>query len=217
MTDLPEEHPSYRCVEITRVSGGSSKLFGSKAPHNHRIQLRIRKATRRDNLEGRPHHPKTGEVVEIEMSHHQFGRLLTCMNRGGGIPCTITRLNGEIVEDPPATDREEKYKIRAEDKVEEILEDMDEFEEVFQEALDPTEGGYVGKSTRQKLLKKLRLLRQEVNANLPHLLCSLQEQIEETIQEAQADIDAYMNRSRNAIHGFAKKLGLEDEANRLLD
>lgn len=90
--ELPEEHPAYGCIEVIRVSGGDSKLFGSKAPHNHRVSLRIREAERSDS-DSRAHFPRD-RIVEVEMSYHQFGRLMSAMDRGGGIPCTIRRKEG---------------------------------------------------------------------------------------------------------------------------
>lgn len=101
--------------------------------------------------------------------------------------------------------------------MEEIQDGMEDFERRFREMLDTEEGGYVSKSDKKALLKDLQQLREDVESNLPYLLRSLQEQVEETVREAQADIDEYMDRAKEQVKGVAKKFGVEKQANKFLD
>lgn len=200
---LPKEHPSYVCVEVARVSGGDFKLFGSDVPHNHKISLRIKPAERSD-VPGQTHTSGMASIVELEMSYQQFGRLMSSTNLGAGVPATLRRMDGELVEKPPSADRGEKYKIKAEKKVDEVTDRLDALENEIRDVLDPEEGGYVNKGDRKQLLKKVEKIRTEIESNLPYLLQSLQEQIEKTVAEARSDIDAYTGRAKDFLKQFAE-------------
>lgn len=82
-------HPAYGCVSLSRITcSPPQQLFGSHAKHSHFISLKIKRAERQSNgdfdfIFGR------NELIEIYLSGTQLGDLLTSMNVGERIPCTI--------------------------------------------------------------------------------------------------------------------------------
>jgi len=91
-------HPSYGIVSFSRVSTASKRLFGSDINHRSFIRLRIGRAGSSQDKElhldrvyseGLP-------IVEVDLSSSQFAELLTTMNIGEGVPCTISFEEGKM-------------------------------------------------------------------------------------------------------------------------
>lgn len=81
-------HPAYGVVQVSRTSGGSRALFMSEIGHDHRICLRVHKAKHRRHLNNYWTH--AGEkLIEVEMSELQFAQMISSMNLGSGVPCTL--------------------------------------------------------------------------------------------------------------------------------
>ena len=103
-----ETHPSYGCISVTRTSGGA-KLFGSDLPyHQHFITLLIQRASGifRDFDERMtvwPQNDMDGQIVEVVLSAAQFADMITQMNIGFGIPCTLRSVRGRSMPNVPET------------------------------------------------------------------------------------------------------------------
>jgi len=95
-------HPSYGLAQFSRRQG-SPKLFGTALEHHYNyVTLSIRRATLiRGDHGDRYHGSLRGDLIEIDLSAAQFAELLTTMNVGMGVPCTINSLNNASVEAPP--------------------------------------------------------------------------------------------------------------------
>ena len=105
-----KQHPSYGMIRLSRssIGGGGTALFGSSIMHNDVIRLSISKGImEREGSEDRffARESMKDQIVEVEMSYTQFAEAITSLNIGGGVPVTITRLNGDYVERCPYSDR----------------------------------------------------------------------------------------------------------------
>jgi hypothetical protein len=102
------KHPSYGMIAFNRSMGGRpTRLFGSPLEeHYGTVRVVIGTGTRihESNMD-RYHGSLRGEHIEVEMSAAQFAEVLTSMNQGSGIPCTIRYINGKPIEDPPPTQK----------------------------------------------------------------------------------------------------------------
>ncbi|MCK4824456.1 hypothetical protein KA005_52380, partial [bacterium] len=90
-----EKHPAYGLVSFSRVthSGGANRLFGSSLDDHHTsITLEIKRASVRHDLSQDWFFPEQ-TMIKVELSQLQFAELLTTMNAGSGIPCTIRWVN----------------------------------------------------------------------------------------------------------------------------
>ena len=113
--DGPEEkHPSYGTVGLSRItSSGGNKLFGSHLEHHHdTMLLRIHSAALMHDLGCDWVHADMNPLIEVELSPAQFASMLTTTNVGNGVPCTIRRLDGALVEDVPHTHKTEQARAR---------------------------------------------------------------------------------------------------------
>ena len=96
-----EKHESYGMVGINRTSSSGSYLFGSIQRHHSFITLTVKRASRRRTLASDWYSAESLPLIEIEMTHTQFGTLITSPGIGDGVPCTIRGFDGEMVEECP--------------------------------------------------------------------------------------------------------------------
>jgi hypothetical protein len=74
--------------------GGGVRMFGSPIESPTTIRLTIRRAVVKRDLAQDWYHGRD-ELIEVRMSPAQFAELITNMNVGDGIPCTLVRVGGE--------------------------------------------------------------------------------------------------------------------------
>jgi hypothetical protein len=208
-----EEHPSWGMVEFSRVEhGGTCRLFGSNLTnHGTTIMLRVWQAHRKHDLGQDWIHGGSRELIEVEMSAAQFAGLLTTMNIGNGVPCTIRHVQGEQRPEVPP-DPGEMGRIRAAFRREIEGDDsersghgglttrlrdlMDEAKKVL------SKDGTVKVSERKALLDRLEMLEQEIRANMPFMLKQFERATEKVATAAKAEVDAFITHA-------ATRLGME--------
>lgn len=119
-----ETDKSWGMVGFYRASGSEKELFGSDVTNVNTIRLCLKEGQYNRCL-GHTHYMGGNLIAEIELSSNQFSDLLTNMNVGDGVPCTIKWLRdiGEVPykSQKPKIDiiKEEKNKI-----VEEAIESL---------------------------------------------------------------------------------------------
>ena len=89
-----ETDKSWGMVGVYRNYGGNRELFGSDVTNCNTIRLCLKEGQCHRQL-GYTHYIGGGLIAEIELSSNQFADLLTNMNVGDGVPCTIKWLKNE--------------------------------------------------------------------------------------------------------------------------
>jgi len=89
-------------VQISRGSSSGQRLFGSSVMHQHVFTLRVLRGMRvatdhgeRFSSDGRV------PIVEVALTPAQFVEMITTMNSGEGIPCTIEHVEGVRMDRTP--------------------------------------------------------------------------------------------------------------------
>lgn len=210
--DKPTTHPSFGTIYVGRVSG-HTHLFQSDFTHHHYISLKISTAVEYPSygVDNRVHDKE--EIVEINMSESQWARLISSMNMGGGVPCTL-----DVVRTPPSIKEYEGKRIpRLEpkdvrqthkDKVKaDIQARMAELEAVVQQLRD-----WRAASKRPTLAELDELISCIQSLHLANNFAFMQQLLEEkmevTIDEARTEIEAQMN-------SVIQQLGMEALKERL--
>ncbi len=178
-------HPSYAALRINRVSG-SKKLFASEVQAGSYIKLEILQNEEHWHLHQKwyyPHKP----IIEIEMTHAQFAEAITSLNMHNGVPCTLTRLQGQKIEDCEDNDTN-KDLIKADiNKLSEgLVESMKALKTAFAELK-------LTKKEREPLAHQIDHLITELNANLPFITEQHQEQAEKLTSDAKIEVEAFIN------------------------
>lgn len=110
-----ESHPAFGLAHFSRVSfGGGSKrerrLFGSSIDSLGAIKLTISQARVKHSL-GSDHYYDDKEIIEVEMTESQFASLISTLNQGSGVPCTIRHIQMKRMPELPES-KVEAIKIR---------------------------------------------------------------------------------------------------------
>ena len=113
-------HESFGQISFTRTVGGNTNFYGSELPQDHYISLEIHHSEIERELTQDRYYNK-GQILRLRMSSGQFSELITSMNSGTGIPCTIERLQGKKIESIPVLESRKDFVHRKfEDRMKEF-------------------------------------------------------------------------------------------------
>ena len=205
-----ERHPAFGLVGFSRTQGNPGKLFGSHL-NNHAgsIRMRVQRAERRHELSrdwiwG----SDSRGMIEVEMSFVQFSEMITSMNMGEGVPCTLRRFDGEQIPEIPDDLQTEQEKVAAgfEKRTDELA-DLLKAKLVEVEKILAKKS--LGKQDREDIKWAFGKVIQDVEKNLPFVQQSFVESTEKIANAAKAEVEGFLT---NAIHAA----GLEGLKNKLL-
>lgn len=111
--EYQDDHPAFAVIQISRVSsGGKIAMFGSRTKtHPTFVRLRITRASRQYGLARDWIFGENSSVVEVDMTSLQFSDMLTNMNVGSGVPCTLRQIEGKNIPWIPEDDDNELGRI----------------------------------------------------------------------------------------------------------
>jgi hypothetical protein len=138
-------------------------------------------------------------LIKIRMSSGQFAELITSLNMGSEVCCTIERLNGKSVEALPEQESRKEFVHRKfEDRMKEfansIRENQNKAKAIVQKKT-------LSKIDIHELTMHLNWLTQEVESNIPFFAKCFQETMDEVVYEAKTEVE-------NAIQHKINVLGL---------
>jgi len=185
------EHESFVMLGITRSSCGfSQNLFGSSIQHSHTIKLKIAPAKIDRMLNRDWFHANTKSYIEVEMSYSQFAEAITSMNVGDGVPVTLRRLDGRMIEDCPQFDKRQEFEKEFEKEMQKIGKSLrvltEQAEALLSEKKPPT------KADKETILKGIKMVRQEIESNVPFIQSSFNEQMDKTVLEAKGEFEGFV-------------------------
>lgn len=185
-----ERHESYGMASISRTSSSGTFLFGSIARHNSYITLRISQGYVRRHLANDWYSADSLPIIEINMSHTQFGELITSHGIGGGVPCTIHGLNGKVVKSCPEP---EPVTTKFEDDLKattvELVKDLRGQIQKIEETLLPGNKG-MGKTELREVLDGIKRSFMTITDSLPFIEKSFHEELQDQTNKALGEIEA---------------------------
>lgn len=190
--DKEERHESYGLVGLSRVTSSHGvSLFGSDLKHRELVVLKVQRASVERHLhQDWIHSTADPSIVEVVLSEAQFAGLITTWNRGDGVPCTLDRVGGKKMADPPDRAKIETVKQEIRDHGSGITSRLREAKARLERVLDskntPT------KTELRAINEELRMAIQEVVSDTPFLLEQAHEEIEKARTDAIAEIEAHM-------------------------
>lgn len=185
-------------VRLSRISigGGGMDLFGSKIPVNTAISLEISEAEEGKSFGSASIHGKFRPLIEVTLTPNQFSEMLTTMNVGAGVPCTLRHVEGKEVEPFEKTTNARKI---SEAFLKEILGELDE--KIV--AIQKTAGSLkIPKKAKEDLEHQIDVLRHHFSSNIPFVDKVFKEEMDKVVVEAKADVDALVTHT-------VTQLGLE--------
>jgi len=200
-------HESYGQIRFSRVSG-RSRFYGSELEQDHFITLEITKSEIDRGL-SQEHHFAGDVITQLRMTAGQFSELITSMNMGSGVPCTLERYNGKITQPLPEIENRKEFVHRKfDERMKEFAKEMVDRQERARELIAKKS---LNKADKEELNWLLTRLTQEVSSNIPFFGKCFQENVDEIVHEAKLEIE-------NAIQHKVSTLGLKalHEENKLI-
>jgi hypothetical protein len=201
-------HPSYGQIKFVRTTGRNTNFYGSELPQDHYISMEVH-ASEVDRSLTTDRYYENEEIIRIRLSSSQFAEMITSMNRGSGIPCTIERIKGEII---PEIETSESRKEFVHRKFEDRMKDFaNKIRENQNKAKTLVKKKTLSKQDIHDLTLQLDWLTTEVENNIPFFAKCFQETMDEVVLEAKTEVE-------NAIQHKITTLGLNvlHEENKLL-
>jgi len=186
-------------VRVSRCTGGGKRrMFGSSIrDHMSFITLEVKEGKRQHMLSQDWYSAAGGRLLlELHLSNAQFAELITTMNMGDGVPCTIRYLDGRKMEDPPDEETEvEKVQTGFKQDARKLAQKLDGFREEVRKLFEKKT---IGKQDREEILKQIGLFIQEVHSDFPFVLQQFEEATERVVGAAKAEVDAFMTHAVTA-------------------
>ena len=186
-----ETHPAWALIGVHRVSSTPGKaLFDSDIRHQHYIVIHLEEAERkrdlhRDWIMG----SRRRRIVEVAMSEAQWASFVSSINTSG-VPATILEREGVDVPEVP-------YEPRLRESMDEVRDAARRSQEKVLEAFRAYEEHKTAGN-----LRSLRAAIENLPSNLAYAAESLNEHVENVVQRARADIEAFVVQK-------AEQLGLD--------
>ena len=179
-----EKHPSFGMVGFSRRHG-QQRLHGSDIIHQDTVSLQISHGAVKRQYHREWYYAKD-TVIEVILSAEQFAQLLTSMNVGDGVPCTISfeQGKGHIEFPKPEKTTREKFEDELSVKCRRISRRLDALGEMIDNAKLTTK-------ERTALKDELRMAAQDISSNIPFLQESFHEVMDHTVTEAKAEVEAF--------------------------
>ena len=188
-------HASYGMVGFSRTNGNSRRLFGSALKsHYSTIRMKITPAIMEHDLHADQYFTAgNSAVIEIELSATQFAEAITSMNIGDGVPCTIRRLNGKLIDDPPDIETEvERIKSEFEGDLTNMITAMKERRADIEKLT-----AKLPEKAKRDIHIALDVILQQVTSNVPFIMEQFNEASDRVVTSAKRDIEAF---ALHALH-----------------
>ena len=197
--DQEFEHPSYGMVSFSRSSVGGKgwRIFGSGVRTNHPISLRITKAKRSHHLNQDWYHGGIKEIIEVNMTESQFAQLITSLNQGEGVPCTISYLGGKIIERPDEEDKSEAELVHETFK-QQAAELSKKLSDSVKQVKDIALASKMTQKDKQAICGAVERFENHARSHMPFLLSQLHEAADRVVTQVKTEVMAWTDRTLKA-------------------
>lgn len=184
-------HESFGIAGFSRTSRGGDgcPLFGSSILHSNTIVFKVHRGLVDRHLEQDWYHADSRTpIVEIEMSQSQFAEMITSMNMGDGIPVTIRSVEGVRMEEPAYENKRMQASNDFKKRMKEFGDRIDAYEADMLKKVEK-----LSKKDQEEMKKMIEQLSQEVRSNIPFYEDQFTRQMNKTVVEAKAEVEAFVN------------------------
>jgi len=194
--DITVEHESFGLLSFGRRQSNVGKhLFGSSIKHRNTIVLSVNVADENRGLNRYWYFPKE-KIIEVEMSYSQFAESIAAMDTQG-IPCTIRKVVGKQMEDPPGESQRELFEKEFKGTVLEVTQRLQQLKNKADDLLNKK--GALKVSEKKEIAHMLHMMVMDVRSNLPFIQKSYNEAMDKTTHEAKSEIEAFMDHTIVAL------------------
>ncbi len=184
--DGTETHESWIALQLSKVSAQSGqRLFDSEITHNHYITMRVCRCERRRDL-NRDWKHATRTLLEVGMSHAQWGAFVSSFGEGSGVPATLFRdAEGAVPQAP--------FESRLGESAREVRDSGSAALTEIQEGYAALEAAFERGAGKREMCDAIRTLKYRIEnapANMEFAASSLTRHVENVVTKARTDIEA---------------------------
>ncbi len=200
---INEEHESQGLLYLSRGQTRDKSLFGSSIEHSSVVMLEIKTAVRNRNLSTDFIHGRN-YVLRAIMSPSQFADAITNLNNGSGTPITLEYVIGDTEprEKPPHDQTRQRFESDYHKSISNLLKELDELLEYPRLSV--------------KIKNKIEVIKSRFKSSIPFIEEQFANQMNKTITEAKADIEAFMEFRERSV-GIAALIESENHKQLELD
>lgn len=205
--DGTESHESWIMLAPSKVSATpGERLFDSEITHSRYVTVRVLRCERRREL-NRDWKHGTEVLMELAMSHAQWGAFVSSFGEGSGVPATLLRDQGGPVPQAPA-------ESRLRETAREVLGSGEKALAGIQDGFEELEAAFERGAGKREMRDLIHTLKHRIGngpRNMEFAATSLTEHVENVVTKARTDIEAM------AVDAAQQGLALDVGAARLLD
>jgi hypothetical protein len=183
-TMIVERHPAFAQIGVSRHTGRTA-LYGSNFLHHNTINIRIAASELKRDLSHDWHFAKN-QYIEVELSEAQWATMVSSLNVGDGVPCTLRYLRGESI---PGLPNPKKRGEQFASEAKETLADVEAHLKVLEEQIGAS---LLSNNKKKELLSSLRMARMNLGENLKFVADSFAKHVETNVEKAKVEVNAYM-------------------------
>lgn len=178
-------HPAFAQISASRVNGRSN-LYGSDFTHNGFISIAIKKSELHRSLSNDWYFDRE-QLIEIALSEAQWASLVSSLNIGSGVPCTLEWMKdeGRIPQLPDPESRADQFGMEFQKDFEEALESLDTL------ARDLESSG-LSKKKIAEMTAQVRRAKAQISSSAPFVVKQFGEHMEAGVEKAKAEVHGYI-------------------------
>src|SRR5690348_7418858 len=81
-------HPSFGQIQFTRTNG-NARFYGSELNQAHYVEMTVHPSEVERELSRDWFYTEGAPLIKVRLSQNQFAELITSLNMGSGVPCTV--------------------------------------------------------------------------------------------------------------------------------
>lgn len=180
-------------IQINRTNALGTRLVGSTIPADTFITLTIGQGEVTQDKFNReritPRTSKESSIVKVAMTTTQWGELVSSVGIGSGVPCTIERRDGKLVEQTYTSEQldtyyQKRFEREAQTTVQGIKNAFEEAEDLLLNKKT------INKTDRSTILMAYNTTMRLLTDSLPFLEALVAEDVEQQLADAQAQFKA---------------------------
>ena len=188
-----ETHDTWGLIQWNRFQGRSN-FFGSDLNHDSGVTLTVKECEAHRSL-SRTLFFDGKIILEVRMSESQFAEFLTTPNSGNGTPCTIEhRHMKEFKNMGPVKMMASEYDLHREEGKKTVRESMS----VVNDMKAMIDGLKISAKAKKDLLWQVEMIERALGSSIDFVEESFERRMNEIVQKAKTDIEAFNYHSRLA-------------------
>jgi hypothetical protein len=194
------DHPAFAQIQVSHING-HKVLYNSDFNSRNYIALRIHKSEMIRDLSHDWHHERE-QYIEVAMSEVQWATLVSSLN-STAIPCTLTYLLGQCIDRlPEPTNRINQFGSELSKHLGKAVEQLSELRKTISSL-------GLSKVKTENLLSMLSNAQTNIMSNTQFVENSFNEHMENQVEKAKCDANAYLYHVIQRAGLDALTLGIE--------